>query len=66
MDIHMAVVDTAGDVAVDVFYVTGKKGAKLDESGERDLRPALAGKPLRRWTITSGLRRRSQKQSVGR
>ncbi|MGH2771594.1 MAG: cation:proton antiporter [Actinomycetota bacterium] len=64
LDIHMAVVDTAGDVAVDVFYVTGRRGSKLDEKGERDLRLALAGKPLRRWTITSGLRRKSQKQAA--
>jgi len=49
LQIHMAVVSTAQDVAVDIFYVTGRNGGKLDETGERELRLALAGKPLRRW-----------------
>jgi [protein-PII] uridylyltransferase len=47
--IHAALVTTGGDVAVDVFYVTGAGGGKLDDAGERDVRLALSGKPPRRW-----------------
>jgi len=52
LQIHMAVVRTSGDVAVDVFYVTGRSGGKLDEQGERDLRRALSGSRPRRWRLS--------------
>ena len=38
-------------MAVDVFYVTGADGGKLDDAGEHDVRLALAGKPPRRWRL---------------
>jgi Kef-type K+ transport system membrane component KefB/glycine cleavage system regulatory protein len=51
LTIHMATVTTVGETAVDIFYVTGRDGAKLDQQGERDLRAAFAGKRPVRWRL---------------
>ena len=39
-NIDVALVDTEGETAIDVFYVT-RRGAKLDKSEEQDLRTSL-------------------------
>lgn len=41
-NIEVALVDTEGETAIDVFYLT-KNGAKLDREQERELRQALLG-----------------------
>lgn len=59
LQIHMAVVHTEADVAVDIFYLTGRNGGKLNELEEHNLRRALSGaSPRRLW------RRHSAKQRV--
>jgi [protein-PII] uridylyltransferase len=42
LDVHLAKVATYGPRVVDVFYVTGRDGQKLDESGVAPLTGALA------------------------
>jgi len=49
--VHMALVNTADEVAVDIFYVTGRNGGKLSQAGERDLRRALSGRSSRRLRV---------------
>ncbi|MDQ2834488.1 MAG: [protein-PII] uridylyltransferase [Acidobacteriota bacterium] len=41
-NIEVALVDTEGETAIDVFYLT-RNGAKLDRDAERELREALLG-----------------------
>lgn len=48
---HMAVVHTEGDVAVDIFYVTGAKGGKLEGREEQSLRLALSGTGRSGWKL---------------
>lgn len=48
LQIHQASIATKGDLAVDTFWVTGRRGSKLDAGEERALRAAFAGKPPRR------------------
>jgi glycine cleavage system regulatory protein len=51
-EIHYATATTRGGEAVDTFFVTDRNGHKLDAAGERDLRAAFAGSPLRRKRLT--------------
>jgi [protein-PII] uridylyltransferase len=51
LHVHMATVSTVGDVAIDIFYVTGRDGAKLDDQSERALRLAFGGKRSVRWRL---------------
>ncbi len=46
--IHLATVATRDGVAVDSFFVTGRRGGKLDAADQRSVLAALAGKPVRR------------------
>lgn len=49
VDIHFAIVETKDGRAVDSFRVTGRKGSKLDEAGQRAVRRAFAGHSSRRF-----------------
>jgi Kef-type K+ transport system membrane component KefB len=49
LSIQQASIDTEGEMAVDTFWVTGRRGSKLDAGEERALREAFAGKTRRRW-----------------
>jgi UTP:GlnB (protein PII) uridylyltransferase len=51
LQVHMATVSTVDETAVDIFYVTGRNGAKLDLRGERDLRLAFSGKRAVKWRL---------------
>lgn len=54
--IHQATASTRDGVAVDTFFVTGRRGGKLDGSEQRSVRAALAGKPVRRFRPLLGVR----------
>lgn len=47
--ILQATASTRDGVAVDTFFVTGRRGGKLDPSEQRSVRAALAGKTVRRF-----------------
>ncbi|MEX2554234.1 MAG: cation:proton antiporter [Actinomycetota bacterium] len=47
--IHQATAATRDGEAVDTFFVTGRRGGKLDPAEQRSVRAALAGKPVRRF-----------------
>lgn len=47
--IHQATAATRDGEAVDTFFVTGRRGGKLDPSEQRSVRAALAGKAVRRF-----------------
>lgn len=49
VQIHMATLSTRKGIAVDIFYVTGRTGGKLDKAGEAALRTSFEGKATRRW-----------------
>lgn len=55
--IHEANVRSEAGVAVDTFYVTGRRGGKLDSQSERKLREALSGNASRRRPMVSFSRR---------
>jgi Kef-type K+ transport system membrane component KefB/glycine cleavage system regulatory protein len=49
LEVTTAMVKTLGDDAVDVFYVTGRDGGKLDEREEQQLERAFGEGPRRKW-----------------